>query len=122
LVRLGGRLRAEGAQACVVTLLPVAFQIETAFAQDYSTDPSLEVAQQLAVESEDEDAPEPIGPGGLDLGEMVAQQLAVALDPYPRIEGAEIAQAAWGSDEPEEEAPEEAVNPFAVLREIQKRH
>jgi hypothetical protein len=31
-----------------------------------------------------------LGSGGLDLGEAVAQQLAVALDPYPRAPGATI--------------------------------
>jgi hypothetical protein len=34
--------------------------------------------------------PEPLPADAIDLGEAVVQQLAVALDPYPRKPGAEI--------------------------------
>jgi hypothetical protein len=45
----------------------------------------------------------------LDLGEAVAEQLALALDPYPRVPGAELPEI--------ESDPQE--RPFAALR---RRH
>ena len=68
-------------------------------------------AQELSAEA-DQDPPEPLPPEGLDLGELVAQQLAVALDPYPRASGAEVA-AAW-APAPQEEV--ERRSAFEVLR------
>lgn len=119
LVRLEGRLSAAGAQACVVTLEPVAYEIDSAFAQDFTTDPAA-AEEELEADPEEADVLEAIGPEGLDLGEIVAQQFAVALDPYPRARGAALAQTDWGEDDAEE--AEEKANPFAVLRDLQKPH
>jgi uncharacterized metal-binding protein YceD (DUF177 family) len=80
-----GRLRAEVAQLCVVTLEPV----EQVVAEDFTL-------RFLPANREPEDGPEeideiPTGPGDVaDLGEAVAEQLALALDPYPRAPGASL--------------------------------
>ena len=90
-LRLEGHLSAEVSQACVVTLEPVASRLEEDFTLLYSLEPgpaSDGAEKEVVVDPEAEDPPEPLGPGGLDLGEVVAQQLAVALDPYPRAPGA----------------------------------
>jgi hypothetical protein len=57
-----------------------------------------------------------------DLGEAVAEQLALALDPYPRAPGAELpAEAAEaGSEEGEATAPGPAA-PFAALAGLRRR-
>ena len=47
-------------------------------------------AGEIIVVADADDAPEPIEGGIIDLGEAVAQQLALALDPYPRAPGAAI--------------------------------
>jgi len=47
---------------------------------------------------------------GIDLGELVVQELAVALDPYPRAPGAEVPEA-YRPPEVEEES-----GPFAALK------
>jgi len=63
----------------------------------------------------DPDAPDPpevlVG-NVIDVGEAVAEHLALALDPYPRSPGASFA-APPPEDEPEEPA---RPNPFAVLK------
>jgi hypothetical protein len=89
-VRLEGRFSAELVQTCVVSLEPVPSRIEEAFAvvyvpegQERFADGPLDLA---AVEGADE-WPEPIVDGRIDIGEAVAQQLALALDPYPRRPG-----------------------------------
>ncbi len=93
LLRLSGHLSAEVSQACVVTLEPVASRIEEDFTLLYSLEPGptpAPLGAEVVVDPEAEEPPEPLGPGGLDLGEVVAQQLAVALDPYPRAPGAAL--------------------------------
>jgi uncharacterized metal-binding protein YceD (DUF177 family) len=96
-----GVLAAEVEQACIVTLEPVRQSVDERFAVRFVPE---------GQESEDDD-PEsidelPYGPAGIDLGEAAAEQLALALDPYPRADGAAL-----------DEAPEaDAANPFAALR------
>ncbi len=108
LVRVDGRLAAEVTQACVVTLEPVGAHLEKGFILLYDLDAA--AAQgEVVVEPEAEEPPEPVGPHGIDLGEAVAQQLAIALDPYPRAPGAAL---------PEE--PRAADGPFAVLESLKR--
>ena len=116
LLRLSGHISAEVSQACVVTLEPVASRIEADFTLLYSLEPgpapASEDVSEVVVDPEAEEPPEPLGPGGLDLGEAVAQQLAVALDPYPRAPGAMLV------DPRAAEGPQGA---FAVLEALRRR-
>ena len=66
-------------------------------------------AREVGCQPEAEGPPEPVGPQGIDLGEAVAQQLAIALDPYPRAPGAAL---------PEE--PRAAGGPFAALKSLKR--
>jgi hypothetical protein len=93
-----------------MTLEPVASGIEEDFTLLYSLKPgpgpvsegmvAREEAREVVVDPEAEEPPEPLGPGGLDLGEAVAQQLAVALDPYPRAPGAALGPAPGAPETP----------------------
>ncbi len=104
-VRVQGRLRAAVTQNCVVTVEPVAQQVDQPLAL------RLLPAGQVADEAPDE--PDEIEAEGeaIDLGEVVAEQLALALDPYPRAPGAEMPDAAR---DPE-------ASPFAALRSLRTR-
>ena len=111
LLRVEGHLSAAASQACVVTLEPVAALVEEDFSLQFSF--LLEVAsteRELLVDPEAEDPPEPLGPEGLDLGEALAQQLAVALEPYPRAPGAAL--------DPALAAPEPAGDPEGPFAEL----
>lgn len=113
-VRVSGRLSARVTQACVVTLAPVTSTIQEDFAVMYSLAPlPVPIRGEVIVALEDEDL-EPVPPGGIDLGEIAAEQLALALDPYPRAEGAELERRTWG------EADEKRPNPFADLAALRK--
>jgi uncharacterized metal-binding protein YceD (DUF177 family) len=109
-VRVRGHLTADVVQACVVTLEPVPQHIEEPV--------DLRFLPEGAEPEEDPDGPDEIQTGGeaLELGEAIAEQLSLALDPYPRVPGAKLELE---PDEPEEEeAPEEEParpNPFAKL-------
>lgn len=83
-VHVTGRLAAELEQACGITLAPVRQSVEEA------------VAWRLLPEgmepSDGEDDPDDLETeqGMADLGEALAQQLSLAIDPYPRAPGAEM--------------------------------
>ena len=113
-IRVSGHLEAEVTQTCVVSLEPVRNRVEEDFSQLYTLDPAAAEAREVAVEpDQDETTLEPLGPEGLDLGEAVAQQLALALDPYPRAPGA---KPPVDLAEPEAETPAE--RPFDALRAL----
>jgi uncharacterized metal-binding protein YceD (DUF177 family) len=111
-VRLAGHLSAEVTQSCVVTLDPVANRIEEDFTVLYAPQAAVEAAMVGA--DADMDLPEPLPEGTLDIGEAVAQQLSLALDPFPRAPGAEI-DPEWRGD-----AEETRENPFARLATFRK--
>ena len=112
LFRVAGVWAAEVRQACVVTLEPVA----EALTGDFEA--SFEVAERAAardggdveIDPEAADPAEILPEEGIDLGELVVQELAVALNPYPRAADAEI-PAQYRSAAAEEES-----RPFAALR------
>jgi uncharacterized metal-binding protein YceD (DUF177 family) len=81
-VRAEGMLQARIVQTCVVTLEPFESDLAEAFAVRFV--PEAEVAEEIDFEAEDEI---PYAGAAIDLGEAAAEQLALALDPYPRKPG-----------------------------------
>jgi uncharacterized metal-binding protein YceD (DUF177 family) len=113
-IHVTGELEAEVIQACVVTLAPVPAKVAEAFSADFADEDRHRPGDQDLAFDED-DPPEPIRNGHIDLGELAAEQLALALDPYPRAPGAAIP----GEFSPEEDAGdrmERPVNPFSILK------
>jgi uncharacterized metal-binding protein YceD (DUF177 family) len=84
-IRLAARITAEATQTCVVTLDPVAARIEEEFTLRYAP---AEDEDDVALDSEVETV-EPLIGDVIDIGEAVAQQLSLALDPYPHAPGSE---------------------------------
>jgi uncharacterized metal-binding protein YceD (DUF177 family) len=113
-IRVSGRFEAAVVQACVVSLEPVPARLSVAFEQLYVLAPAAPRQRELVIDAEVEDPPEVLSPGGLDLGETVVQQLALALDPYPRAPGAQ----APASSEEAIAAARNADSPFAVLKTL----
>ncbi len=113
-IRVSGWFEAEVTQPCVVSLEPVPAHLREEFSHLYALAP--ETPQQGAhiIDAEADDPPEAIGAGGLDLGEAVVQQVALALDPYPRAPGA---RPPAGSEEALERAGK-ADGPFAALKAL----
>jgi uncharacterized metal-binding protein YceD (DUF177 family) len=116
LLHVTGRLHAEAAQRCVVTLEPVAATIDVEFDRLFSRDVPEEAAEEVEVDPEAE-LPEPLPEGGLDLGEILAEELSLALDPYPRSPDADQKLAALGIAADEGDA---AGNPFSTLASLRK--
>lgn len=118
-VKLEGRLIADAVQACVVTLEPVREVIDQPFTLTFMPPRAGMAAPRTVGEAEvivavDEDDPPDLLEGNvIDLGAIVAEQLALALDPYPRAPGADLA-AELGMDD------EAAPSPFAALSTLKR--
>jgi uncharacterized metal-binding protein YceD (DUF177 family) len=109
-IHVKGIVRGEVVQSCVVTLEPVPATIEDEFAADFAAEAE-GPSEDEEIDFEAAHPPEPIRNGHIDLGELAAEHLSLALDPYPRAPGAQLAQ---GSDQAEPE--ERPVNPFSILK------
>jgi uncharacterized metal-binding protein YceD (DUF177 family) len=106
-----GRLRATLEQPCVTTGDSVLATVDTAFDIRFVADENSAAEGERELSEDDLDVM-PIEGGAIDLGEAVAQTLALALDPYPRSPGADAAMAGLGAEE---------AGPFAGLKDLLKR-
>jgi hypothetical protein len=96
-VEVSGAFHARLAQPCVATLEPVWATIDEDVRLYFSGplgDAAARGARDAAMAKfedidpmDDDGSPEPIIGGAIDLGEAVAQLMALALDPYPRATG-----------------------------------
>ena len=110
LLRLSATLSAAVVQSCVVTLEPVPGEVEDRFTLIYG--PTGNTPGEVTLGGEEE-LVEPLPSGSLDVGEAAAQQLSLALDPYPRAPGAAMAEPSAQDGE--------KLSPFAALAKWQKK-
>jgi uncharacterized metal-binding protein YceD (DUF177 family) len=114
-VRVTGTVIADVVQACVVTLDPVDAHVEASFERRFLPPEKLQTeaedAGEIFVDPTAEDPPEPLG-HEIDIGEILIEELALNLDPYPRKAG--VAFQAEAYSEPRE-------NPFAVLAKLKPK-
>lgn len=87
-----GRLRGKIVQACVLSLEPVTQILDDTFRIVFKKDLAEEFDPESgeAVLNAQADAPEPLTGNMLDVGEIVAEQLALMADPYPRRAGVKL--------------------------------
>lgn len=116
---LRGRLEAEATQRCVVTLEPVPARLAVEIERYFALGPEAEVDEILV--SPDDEEPEPLDADCLDLGEIAVEELALALDPYPRAVDAEAELEAQRHAMSEEaETRRSAFSALAALRDRAK--
>lgn len=90
-VRIDGRISALATQNCVVTLEPVQQRVNDAFTLNFGeTADLIDAATGELVVVSDDDQMDPLPDDAFDMGELVSEQLALAIDPYPRKEGADL--------------------------------
>lgn len=108
------RLVADVVQPCVVTLKPVLQHIEERLVRRFLPQVHLGETPEGAVEiaPDEEDPPEPFDGSAIDLGPVIAEELVLAVDPYPRAPGAAVLRE-------EAEAVAEPT-PFAVLKALKE--
>ena len=116
-IRAEGRLRAAVTQACIATDEPVPAAVEEEFRIEFRPHPEVGAEEEIEL-SEGELDVVFYDRAAVDLGEAVAETLALALNPYPRSPAAEAALREAGVKS-EEEAKAES-SPFAVLKGLKK--
>lgn len=116
-VELSGRMRAHVVQRCVVTLEPLPVTLEVDFTRRFA--PETELATAVDVDPEGDDQPDPLDGDTIDLGMVLAEELALALDPYPRKPGVDLDKLL--ANEPEVAQALAPPSPFAVLKGLQNR-
>lgn len=119
IVRMLGHIKAELTQICVVTLEPIPTSVEEKFTRVFSVEADDEVTE-VVIDMDEDDVPDPIENGHLDMGEAAAEHLALAMDPFPRAPG--VAFDAPPEIDPAPEAePELPRSPFAELAALRKK-
>lgn len=109
-LRVVGHVSAVVGQTCVVTLDPIENAVEEAVDLLFQPGAPLTHSADHGADSE-EDPPEPLVGDTIDLGEIAAEFLMLAIDPYPRKPGAEFSA-------PSAESAGE--HPFAALAALKK--
>jgi hypothetical protein len=95
MIEVKGRMMADVVQKCVVTLEPLPGHIERAIEVLYTFDEP-EEGEQPHLEPDAAEI-EPIVGGVIDIGELVAQNFGIALDPYPRTPGVALKETVFGA-------------------------
>ncbi|MFJ5370074.1 YceD family protein, partial [Bosea sp. CER48] len=119
--KLEGRILARLHQTCVVTLDAFPVQLDVPVKLDFAPEEEIEAASRRAERDDaeidievllnEDDPPEPIIDGVIDLGGVTLEFLALALDPYPRKPGVSFEAPA---------AEPGAESPFAALAKLKR--
>lgn len=115
-VTAAGRLRARVTQSCVATAEPVEAEVAEDFRVEFRPPPPAAGPDEEIELGEGELDTVFYEGGAVDLGEAVAQSLALGLDPYPRSPAAEAALREAGVKS-EEQARLDS-SPFAALKAL----
>ena len=111
-VLLEGRVKARLERICVVTLEPMAEDIDAPLRRIFEDEPGGAEDDPLA-DPDDDDLPDPVIDGTIDPGAVVCEVLALEMAPYPRRADAELLETALN---PAGETP--ADHPFAALAKL----
>ena len=119
-LHLTGRLHANVTQTCVVSLDPVEANLDVPVEVEFWP---VSLIDELKRSTEEPgnlgllDWPEAVVDGRIDLGPVIYETLATALEPYPKREGISFD---W-SQGPSEEAGSAKSGPFAALAALKRR-
>lgn len=122
-VRLDASFNARVKQTCVVTSAPMASKISHKFTTTYSPDADEDLAsdeEELETFNNQIELPEPLIEEKIDIGEAVAEQFALEIDPFPRVKGTVFDGYSTGR-KGKAEAAVEKKNPFAVLSQLKTK-
>ncbi len=118
-VRIKAHIEAQMTRQCVVTLEP--------FEQDVKEDFELLMLPEEMMESVRDDdmaAPEALIDGKVDIGELGAQYLALAIDPYPKKSDAIFShiEDATSDATPDSAKEKQSSSPFAILGALKNKN
>jgi len=115
-----GRVAAAIRQSCVVSLVPVEQAVDQQFEVHFVPAGSrlaatLKAGRDMVVQVSEDEPPEVFSGHAIDVGSIVKEHFALAIDPYPRAPGAQLPAA------PVTARPERSGSPFEVLAKLKKR-
>jgi hypothetical protein len=113
-IHLAGSLQAQVEQSCVVTLEPLLNDVATDFQVDYWPETELPEPGGGVVDIDDEAELEPIVAGRIEVGRVVFQALAGAIDLFPRKPGVTF-------EPPPDVADGGSEGPFAALAKMKDK-
>ena len=115
-----GDVKGRITQICVVTLDPFESEFDESVEMEYAPEAQVAEAWERIAKAEaaggnapEEDPPDVIVDGRIDLGALTAETLALSLDPYPKKPGVEFEPPAAPDSTPDE-------SPFAALARLKK--
>ena len=126
MVKVSGTLHADVEQVCGVTVTPFLARVEESFERFYATPATAaalatgELVDELEIDPLADDPPDPIIDGRIDIGELVAEELALAIDPFPRLPGAEFVAPPELAPPANDLGPDRQL-PFAALGDLTHR-
>ena len=118
---VSGRFEADVLQTCVISLEPVSARLDEKINLLFARDP------QKSADIIDPEEAEPLIGEVIDLGELVAEELSLALNPYPRRPDIDPSSIDLGpnvtlmGEEDAEEAGEKT-HPFVILSSRKPTH
>ena len=119
-LHLTGRLHANVTQTCVVSLDPVEANLDVPVEVEFWPVSLIDELERSTEEPGNPgllDWPEAVVDGRIDLGPVIYETLATALEPYPKREGISFD---W-SQGPSEETGSAKSGPFAALAALKRR-
>jgi uncharacterized metal-binding protein YceD (DUF177 family) len=119
-VDLKGEFKADVVQECVVTLEPIKTRIEHPVVRRFVTD-KLVIIKAARVDPLGDEPADVLIDEKLDVGEVIAEELALALDPYPRLPGVTLTSVSTNWTAGGSEAGEAKSSPFAILKDKVRR-
>jgi uncharacterized metal-binding protein YceD (DUF177 family) len=107
--RMDGRVKAEAEQTCGLSLEPMPVSVDRPFTVYFvhEAEPQNNEDGEIDIELDD-NFPDVIEDGKIDLGQHAVEQLSLSLDPFPRKEGAVFVQPPEPVD----------ISPFAALKAL----
>jgi uncharacterized metal-binding protein YceD (DUF177 family) len=115
-VQVDGQVSGRVGQTCVVTLEPIENDVTEPVGLRFAPEAPMaaddpETAGDLAAALTDEEPPEPLIGGKVDLGAIATEFLMLGIDPYPRKPGVQFTAP---------EVKDTGANPFAALEALKK--
>jgi uncharacterized metal-binding protein YceD (DUF177 family) len=107
--RVSGSVAARVVQTCVITLEPFAADVMAEINVEFVTPGDINAGTGGFAAVIEEDPPDPVVDGQIDIGALAAEFLVLNLDLYPRKPGAVFEWFDTGAEETD--------SPFAVLRQ-----
>lgn len=114
---LEGKYEAKIVQNCVISLQPFESSVKGSISRRFGSAPPIEEDVEVLIELDEEDPPEPLDEGRIDVAEAIAEEFGVNLEPFPRSPGSDFEGYQVGN---ENEKVEKA-GPFAALAALKEK-